>query len=152
MSSWSARRWVTSAMVLPDSTAALSAATLLSRPTWRGTIISGKMTVSRRATSGSSWIFGSVRSAAGLDGRLAIGFSCLVGVGALVRGGTALVAGADHRRPLRSGGGGGWFWRGVRRAGGRGFGLGEPRVVEPRKDTGPKAALAGQEDPDPRAL
>src|SRR3970282_105939 len=142
MSSWSARRWVTRAIVLPDSTAALSAATLWSRPTWRGTIISGKMTVSRRATSGSSWIFGSVRSAAGLDGRLAIGFSCLVGVGALVRGGAALVAGADDRRPLRSGGGGGWFWRGVRRAGGGGFGLGGPPVPEAPGGTGLHAPLA----------
>ena len=38
----------------PSATAALSAATLFSRPTWSGTIISGKMTVSRSATSGSS--------------------------------------------------------------------------------------------------
>src|SRR6478752_880073 len=54
MSSCSAWRWVTSAMGPLASTAALSAATLFSRPTWRGTIISGKMTVSRSATSGSS--------------------------------------------------------------------------------------------------
>jgi signal transduction histidine kinase len=38
------------------ATAALSALTLFSRPTWSGTIISGKMTVSRSATSGSSSI------------------------------------------------------------------------------------------------
>src|SRR5450759_4028208 len=37
-----------------DATAAFKAATLFSRPTWSGTIISGKMTVSRRATRGSS--------------------------------------------------------------------------------------------------
>ena len=54
MSSCSAWRWVTSAMGPPSATAALSALTLFSRPTWSGTIISGKMTVSRRATSGSS--------------------------------------------------------------------------------------------------
>ena len=52
MSSCSAWRWVTSAMGPPSATAALSALTLFSRPTWSGTIISGKMTVSRRATSG----------------------------------------------------------------------------------------------------
>jgi hypothetical protein len=34
--------------------AAFRALTDFSRPTWSGTIISGKMTVSRRATSGSS--------------------------------------------------------------------------------------------------
>ena len=54
MSSCSAWRWVTRAMGPPSATAALSALTLFSRPTWSGTIISGKMTVSRRATSGSS--------------------------------------------------------------------------------------------------
>ena len=54
MSSCSAWRWVTSAMGPPSATAALSALTLFSRPTWSGTIISGKMTVSRSATSGSS--------------------------------------------------------------------------------------------------
>src|SRR5918999_577892 len=53
MSSLSAWRWVTSAMGDESATARLSAWTDLSRPTWRGTIISGKMTVSRRATSGS---------------------------------------------------------------------------------------------------
>jgi hypothetical protein len=75
MSSWSAVRWVTRAMGPPLSTAALSAATLFSRPTWSGTIISGKMTVSRRATSGRSRM-DVVCSSLGLDGRLAIGFSC----------------------------------------------------------------------------
>ena len=54
MSSCSAWRWVTSAIGPPSATAALSALTLFSRPTWSGTIISGKMTVSRSATSGSS--------------------------------------------------------------------------------------------------
>ena len=54
MSSCSAWRWVTSAMGPPSATAALSALTLFSRPTWSGTIISGKMTVSRSATRGSS--------------------------------------------------------------------------------------------------
>ena len=54
MSSCSAWRWVTSAIGPPSATAALSALTLFSRPTWSGTIISGKMTVSRRATRGSS--------------------------------------------------------------------------------------------------
>jgi hypothetical protein len=51
MSSWSAWRWVTSAIRPPSATAAFSAATLLSRPTWSGTIISGKITVSRSATA-----------------------------------------------------------------------------------------------------
>ena len=76
MSSCSAWRWVTRAIGPPDSTAALSAATLFSRPTWRGTIISGKMTVSRSATSGSSRTSGVAGSGAGLvdgvDVRLAI--------------------------------------------------------------------------------
>src|SRR3982750_49756 len=54
ISSCSAWRWVTRAMGPPSATAALSALTLFSRPTWSGTIISGKMTVSRSATSGSS--------------------------------------------------------------------------------------------------
>ena len=59
ISSRSAWRWVTSAMGPSAATAALSAATLFSRPTWSGTIISGNMTVSRRATSGSSRMPGS---------------------------------------------------------------------------------------------
>jgi hypothetical protein len=52
----------------------LSALTLFSRPTWRGTIISGKMTVSRSATSGSSRVSadGVGCSSTGVDGRLAI--------------------------------------------------------------------------------
>ena len=76
MSSCSGWRWVTSAIGPPDSVAAFSAATLFSRPTWSGTIISGKMTVSRSATSGSSRISGvpgvGCVSSSGLDGRLAI--------------------------------------------------------------------------------
>src|SRR6187401_3772682 len=58
----------------PSATAALSALTLFSRPTWRGTIISGKMTVSRSATSGSSRVAadGVGCSSTGVDGRLAI--------------------------------------------------------------------------------
>ena len=74
MSSCSAWRCVTSAMGPLDSTAALSAATLFSRPTWSGTIISGKMTVSRSATSGSSRTVSAAGSGsgAGFDGRLAI--------------------------------------------------------------------------------
>src|SRR4051794_16849957 len=66
----------------PASTAALSAATLLSRPTWSGTIISGKMTVSRRATSGSSRSSGvPVRcsTSSWVDGRLAIKVSLRAG-------------------------------------------------------------------------
>jgi hypothetical protein len=74
MSSWSATRWVTSAIRPPSATAALRAATLLSRPTCSGTIISGKITVSRSATSGSSVIV-MVRSSSGLDARFGIGFS-----------------------------------------------------------------------------
>ena len=76
MSSCSAWRWVTSAMGPPSATAALSALTLFSRPTWSGTIISGKMTVSRSATSGSSRMPVSVIagscSSTGVDGRLAM--------------------------------------------------------------------------------
>ena len=76
MSSCSAWRWVTSAMGPPSATAALSALTLFSRPTWSGTIISGKMTVSRRATRGSSRGTGGRSrrrcSSTGVDGRLAI--------------------------------------------------------------------------------
>src|SRR6478609_4776943 len=75
MSSCSAWRWVTSAMGPPSATAAFSAATLFSRPTWSGTIISGKMTVSRRATSGSSRgpVVGVVGcSSTGVVGRLAM--------------------------------------------------------------------------------
>ena len=66
MSSRSAWRWVTSAMGEPSATASLSAcdATCRGRP-GAGTIISGKMTVSRSATSGSSRT-----SAAGSLGRL----------------------------------------------------------------------------------
>src|SRR5688500_16931540 len=52
ISSCSLERWVTSATGWDVRTARSSALTLRSRPTWRGTIISGKMTVSRRATSG----------------------------------------------------------------------------------------------------
>src|SRR5829696_3450018 len=96
MSSCSAWRWVTSAMGPLASTAALSAATLLSRPTWSGTIISGKITVSRSATSGSSRTSRAVVSGSGdgVDGRLAISgspwvpacesayrFGCLVSCG-----------------------------------------------------------------------
>ena len=77
MSSCSALRWVTSAMGPLSATAALSALTLLSRPTWRGTIISGKMTVSRSATSGISR--GPVVDvgclSTGVDGRFAMRFS-----------------------------------------------------------------------------
>src|SRR3954471_1719287 len=72
MSSWSAMRCVTSAMRPPSATAALSAATLLSRPTCSGTIISGKITVSRSATSGSS-VMVMVRSSSGVDARFGIG-------------------------------------------------------------------------------
>src|SRR3954453_2020280 len=82
ISSCSGWRWVTSAMGPPASTAALSAATLLSRPTWSGTIISGKMTVSRRATSGSSRSSGvPVRcsTSSWVDGRLAIKVSLRAG-------------------------------------------------------------------------
>ena len=81
MSSCSAWRWVTSAMGPPSATAALSALTLFSRPTWSGTIISGKMTVSRSATRGRSRgpvTVSSCGSSTGSDGRLAIvGFSCV---------------------------------------------------------------------------
>src|SRR6185503_4952393 len=72
MSSWSAWRWVTSAIRPPSATAAFSAATLLSRPTCSGTIISGKITVSRSATSGSS-VMVMVRSSSGVDARFGIG-------------------------------------------------------------------------------
>src|SRR5476649_1165212 len=70
MSSISAERWVTRAMGPPLATAAFRAATLLSRPTWRGTIISGKMTVSRRATRGSRRMVGSDADAPALPARL----------------------------------------------------------------------------------
>src|SRR4051812_16883182 len=59
----------------PSATAALSALTLFSRPTWSGTIISGKMTVSRSATRGRSRTpigVSTCGSSTGLDGRLAI--------------------------------------------------------------------------------
>ena len=65
----------------PLSTAALSAWTDLSRPTWSGTIISGKMTVSRSATSGSSRCrldpeaFGCLARCASVE-RVAIRVSC----------------------------------------------------------------------------
>ena len=48
-------RWVMSATGCEVRTARSSALTLRSRPTCSGTIISGKITVSRRATSGSTW-------------------------------------------------------------------------------------------------
>src|SRR5450755_1429843 len=67
MSSISGERWVTRAIGPPLATAALRAATLLSRPTWRGTIISGKITVSRRATRGSSRIAGSALAEAAFE-------------------------------------------------------------------------------------
>src|SRR4029079_8054550 len=87
ISSCSGWRCVTRAIGPPVSTAALSAATLFSRPTWSGTIISGKMTVSRRATSGSSRGVAAGFSA-GVDGLLAIRVSLSAGslTGALVRG------------------------------------------------------------------
>ena len=92
MSSCSAWRWVTSAIGPPSATAAFSAATLFSRPTWSGTIISGKMTVSRSATSGSSSVFGSSVFArvggesSGVDGRFGIRF-LLWCCGAMMAGG-----------------------------------------------------------------
>ena len=46
---------MTSATGCEVRTARSSALTLRSRPTWSGTIISGKMTVSRSATSGRTW-------------------------------------------------------------------------------------------------
>ena len=55
ISSCSLERWVTSATGCEVRTARSSALTLRSRPTVSGTIISGKMTVSRSATSGSTW-------------------------------------------------------------------------------------------------
>ena len=75
MSSCSAWRWVTRAIGPPSATAALSALTLFSRPTWSGTIISGKITVSRRATSGRSRgpVVGVGCSSTGTDGRFAMG-------------------------------------------------------------------------------
>ena len=79
MSSCSGCRWVTSAIGPPFSTAALSAATLFSRPTWSGTIISGKMTVSRRATRGSSRGVAAC-FCSGFDGRLAIRISLDAGL------------------------------------------------------------------------
>ena len=71
-SSVSEERWVMSATGCEARTARSSALTLRSRPTCSGTIISGKMTVSRRATSGSTWICsGSRSSASWLSGSLA---------------------------------------------------------------------------------
>ncbi len=55
-SSVSLLRCVMSATGCEVRTARSSALTLRSRPTCSGTIISGKITVSRRATSGSTWI------------------------------------------------------------------------------------------------
>src|SRR3990170_2458325 len=55
ISSCSLERWVTSATGCEVRTARSSALTLRSRPTCSGTIISGKMTVSRSATSGRTW-------------------------------------------------------------------------------------------------
>ena len=55
ISSCSLERWVTSATGWEVRTARSSALTLRSRPTWSGTIISGKITVSRSATSGRTW-------------------------------------------------------------------------------------------------
>src|SRR5215217_1137084 len=76
MSSCSAWRWVTRAMGPPSATAALSALTLFSRPTCSGTIISGKITVSRRATSGSSRTAADVilEASSDRDGRFGIRF------------------------------------------------------------------------------
>ena len=55
MSSWSAWRWVTSAIGPPLGDGRVQRRARSCRgPTWRGTIISGKITVSRSATSGSS--------------------------------------------------------------------------------------------------
>ena len=75
MSSCSAWRWVTSAIGPPSATAALSAVTLFSRPTWSGTIISGKMTVSRSATSGSSTSWWWLRALVRVRRSLGIGIS-----------------------------------------------------------------------------
>ena len=95
--SFSGVRWVTSTIGEPSATAALRAWTDLSRPTCSGTIISGKMTVSRRATSGRSpgarWAarwpacrYGvRCRVGLGLRGLLGLSHECL------------LVAGAGHR-------------------------------------------------------
>ena len=60
-SSVSELRCVTSATGELARTARSSALTLRSRPTCSGTIISGKITVSRRATIGSTWIFSTSR-------------------------------------------------------------------------------------------
>src|SRR5215210_8049317 len=136
MSSWSAWRCVTSAMRPPSATAALSAATLLSRPTWSGTIISGKVTVSRSATRGNSVIV-IVCSSSGLDARFGIGSP----TGFAVLG----LGGRDGR------GLGGWclFWgwwlarpaaRLLGRSGRRRF------AVEPLEDPGAEAFLELEQD------
>src|SRR5215213_3633258 len=137
MSSWSAWRWVTSAMRPPSATAALSAATLLSRPTWSGTIISGKITVSRSATRGSSVIM-IVCSSSGLDARFGIGSPT---------GFAVLWLGGRNGRGLYC-----WFWgrcclwfgcrvaRLFRRGSGRGF------AVEALEDPRAEALLELEQD------
>src|SRR3954447_2761559 len=159
MSSCSACRWVTSAMGPEASTAALSAATLFSRPTWSGTIISGKMTVSRSATSGSSRTSRAAVSGSGdgVDGGLAISgspwvpasssairFGCLVSVGWGTRS-------RSIRTAVRAGPrGAGGALRG-RAATGRGVGspFAGSFVIEGLEDALAQALLELEEGPDP---
>ena len=123
MSSCSAWRWVTSAIGPPSATAALSALTLFSRPTWSGTIISGKMTVSRSATSGSSR-------------------GPVVGGGLLVdRGGRSL----GHQGSPRCAG---WRRRVRRRGVGSPRRFGGPFGVEGLEDASAEALLEFEQDPD----
>src|SRR4051794_30686841 len=133
MSSCSACRWVTSAMGPEASTAALSAATLFSRPTWRGTIISGKMTVSRSATSGSSRTSGVAGSGScdGVDGRLAISWSPWVPASWSAKRFGCVVSGGLGARGTRSRG-----LRAVDRAGSRGAGAAAGGRAAARRTSG----------------
>src|SRR3954466_13994321 len=110
----------------PSSTAALSAATLFSRPTWSGTIISGKITVSRSATSGSS-VMVMVRSSFVVGARFGIGSPNGSGLGGRCRG-------AGLGSPFRALGGGGCF------------------AVEAFEDPRPAALLELEQDSDPREV
>ena len=109
------------------STAALSALTLFSRPTWSGTIISGKITVSRRATAAASR--GVVPEPFGLLGLA--GRSDITRVSCGVRRSLPRCVERYSVRPLV-----------VRRAG-LGF------IEEGFQDPGPESLLELEQDPDP---
>src|SRR5262245_7760579 len=137
MSSWSAWRWVTSAIRPPSATAALRAATLLSRPTCSGTIISGKITVSRSATRGSS-VMVMVRASSLADDESSL-LDARFGIGSPTSSRGSWLGGRGGRRLAG-------FGRGFAGCGRRLLGRGA-LAVEAREDPGAQALLEVGEGP-----